>query len=187
MDKLRDIIHALCAISGTVMLQIAALLFVNTYVGSQTGHFFDPASSLGGACKILSLFLPFLYTIIAFTIGLVFGKGRLHLLFGCVTGILAVTNTVAPFFVQFIFAGGVNNIFTKFLATVATIISLPVHSMAYAFNDAVNFFFADMDGGRVFVFIATFLSFLLPVILTTGYLLGLFARKREEEKEKSEE
>lgn len=183
MEKLREVIHALCAVCGTILLQLAVLLFVNTYVGNQTGHFFDPASSFGGVCMILSLFLPFLYAIICFTVGLVFGKSRLHIMFGCVVSILAVTNTIAPFFVQFIYAGGVNNAFTEFLATAATLFSMPAHSMAYAFNEAVNFFLSDFSGGRVFVFIATFLSFLLPVILTTGYLLGLFARKREQEKE----
>lgn len=183
MEKLRDAIHALCAVSGTVMLQIAVLLFVNTYVGSQTGHFFEPGSSLGGACMILSLFLPFIYTIISFTTGLIFGKSGLHLMYTCVVSVLGITNTVSPFFVQFVFAGGVNNAFTNFLATVATFFSMPAHSMSYAFNDAVNYFLPDFEGGRVFVFIATFLSFLLPVILTAGYLLGMIARKKEQEKE----
>lgn len=183
MNKLNRVFFALCTATGTVLLLIAALFITNTYVGSETGHFFSTTSTIGTLCRIASLFVPFLYAAAAFCTGIATGSKNQPMLFAISCSILSITNILSPFMIQFVFANGVGNSFTKMLATVATFLSMPAHSMAHAFNDTANILFADFAAGRILVFIATFLCFLLPLLLVSGHLLGTVRYKRNKLKE----
>lgn len=183
MDRLKKILSVCCAVFGMVLLSAMSLLAVNTFVGGEAGTFFEPSSALGGICKIISLFCPFIAAVIVFLVGLIFGKNRMTAVFAGAVGVLAVTHIAAPFMTQFVFTNTATNGFTHFLQAFFTVLAMPVNSIPYAFNEAVNLFLTDFSGSRIFVFVATFLTFAEPVLLTAGYLAG-FAAKNRQQKQK---
>ncbi len=179
MNRLKNTLGTLCAVFVTILLLAASLLMVNTYVGSEAGHFFAPASALGGIAKILALFFPFLSTFFCFLLGLIFGKYHLPFVFAGSVGVFAVTHMIAPFITQFIFTQTAANAFVRFLQAFFTVLAMPAVSIPHAFNEAVNFFLTDFSGSRIMVFAATFLTFAAPVLLTAGFLVGDAAQKKQ--------
>lgn len=182
MEKTKKIISVLCSVFGTVLVLAVCMLAVNTYVGSEAGYFFEQTSAFGVVCRILSLFLPFLLTILAFLTGLLFGKhGRVAEFIGA-DSVLSVVCILCPFISQFIFTDGANNAFSRFVLAGTTVLSMPAKSIGFAFNEAVNLFLTDFSGSRIFVFVAVLFIFLLPVIFTGGFLAGKVAKDKEPKK-----
>lgn len=182
MEKTKKVFTTLCSVFGTVLVLALSMLAVNTYFGSEAGMFFDTASALGVTCRIISLFLPFLLTSLTFLIGLIFGKNGFRAEFFGIAGVLSVACVVSPFTTQFIFTDGANNAFSRFVLSVSTVLAMPVNSICFAFNEAVNIFLTDFSGSRIFVFIAVLFIFLLPVILTGGFLAGKAAKDKAHKK-----
>lgn len=186
MDRLKTTLGILCSVFVTILLLAVSLLCVNTFVGAETGHIFEPSSALGGMSRILALFFPFLTTFFCFLIGLIFGKYRLANLFFGGVGVLCFSHLIAPFISQFVFMNPAGNGFTRFLQAFFGVLAMPSVSIPYAFNDAVNFFLTDFSGSRIMVFLATFLTFCAPILLTAGFLVGDAAQKKQSLKQEIE-
>ena len=181
MERLKKILAVVCAVAVTFFVLAASLLAINTFVGGDVGHFFEPSSALGAAGTVLALFFPFLLTILFLLVGVIFGKYKQIGLFAGCTGVLAVTHFLSPFATQFLFAEPAKEGFGHFVQAVFTVLAMPANSLPYAFNNAVNLFLTDFSGSRIFVFIATFLTYAAPIIMTIGFLIGFKAQNKQQQ------